>query len=150
MIFFLIVPLFFKNGETLGKLMFKLCLANKLGYKYSKIQLIPRYLLFVAVVVVLYFVVGINLISLGILTFIALISYTLTIFTKDHKAIHDYVAGTLVVDKVKSEIYKNYDEAIRVKQSIESVTPIIAEVETPRDESILYKNEDFESNNKEG
>lgn len=149
-IFFLIIPLFFKDGETLGKRMFKLCLVNKLGYRYSKIQLIPRFLLFVAVVVVLYFVVGINLISLGILTFIALVSYTLTVFTKDHKAIHDYVAGTLVVDKVKSEIYKNYDEAIRAKEAIESVTPIIADVETPRDESILYKNTEFDSNNKEG
>ena len=99
---------------------------------------------------VLYFVVGINLISLGILTFIALVSYTLTVFTKDHKAIHDYVAGTLVVDKVKSEIYKNYDEAIRAKEAIESVTPIIADVETPRNESILYKNTEFDSNNKEG
>lgn len=149
-IFFLIVPLCFKNGETLGKLMFKLCLANKLGYRYSRIQLIPRFLLFVAVVVILYFVVGVNLISLGILTFIALISYSLTIFTKDHKAIHDYVAGTLVVDKVQSEIYKNYDEAIRVKQSIESVTPLLSDVESPRDESILYKNESFNNDNKEG
>ena len=150
LIFFLVIPLFFKDGETLGKRMFKLCLANKLGYRISKIQLIPRFLLFVAIVVVLYFVVGIGIISLGILTFIALVSYTLTVFTKGHKAIHDYIAGTIVVDKVKSEIYNNYDEAIRVKESIESVTPIIADVETPRDESILYKNTDFDNNNKEG
>ena len=107
-------------------------------------------MLYVAIVVVLYFVIGIGIISLVILTFIALVSYTLTVFTKGHKAIHDYIAGTIVVDKAKSEIYNNYDEAIRVKESIESVTPIIADVETPRDESILYKNTDFDNNNKEG
>ena len=149
-IFFLVVPLCFKNGETLGKLMFKLCLANKLGYRISKIQLIPRFLLSLVVVVVLYFVVGLNLISLGILTFLALGSYSMAIFTKEHKALHDFVSGTLVVDKVHSEIFKNYDEAIRIKESIESVTPLLSEVETPREETILYKNTEFNDTDKEG
>lgn len=150
LIFFLVVPLCFKNGETLGKLMFKLCLANKLGYRISKIQLIPRFLLSMVVVVVLYFVVGLNLISLGILTFLALGSYSMAIFTKEHKALHDFVSGTLVVDKVHSEIFKNYDEAIRIKESIESVTPLLSEVETPREETILYKNTEFNDTDKEG
>ena len=149
-IFFLVVPLCFRNGETLGKLMFKLCLANKLGYRISKIQLIPRFLLSMVVVVVLYFVVGLNLISLGILTFLALGSYSMAIFTKEHKALHDFVSGTLVVDKVHSEIFKNYDEAIRIKESIESVTPLLSEVETPREETILYKNTEFNDTDKEG
>ena len=149
-IFFLVVPLCFKNGETLGKLMFKLCLANKLGYRISKMQLIPRFLLSMVVVVVLYFVVGLNLISLGILTFLALGSYSMAIFTKEHKALHDFVSGTLVVDKVHSEIFKNYDEAIRIKESIESVTPLLSEVETPREETILYKNTEFNDTDKEG
>lgn len=130
--------------------MFKLCLANKLGYQYSKIQLIPRFLLAMVIIVVLYFVIGTNLISLGILTSIALISYGLIVFTKHHQALHDYVAGTVVVDKVHSEIYKNYDDAIRFKESIESVTPILTDVETPREESILYKNTEFDNNKKEG
>ena len=149
-IFFLVVPLCFKNGETLGKLMFKLCLANKLGYRISKMQLIPRFLLSMVVVVVLYFVVGLNLISLGILTFLALGSYSMAIFTKEHKALHDFVSGTLVVDKVHSEIFKNYDEAMRIKESIESVTPLLSEVETPREETILYKNTEFNDTDKEG
>ena len=149
-IFFLVVPLCFKNGETLGKLMFKLCLTNKLGYRISKIQLIPRFLLSMVVVVVLYFVVGLNLISLGILTFLALGSYSMAIFTKEHKALHDFVSGTLVVDKVHSEIFKNYDEAIRIKESIESVTPLLSEVEMPREETILYKNTEFNDTDKEG
>ncbi len=149
-IFFLVVPLCFKNGETLGKMMFKLCLANKLGYRYSRVQLIPRFLLSMAVIAILYFVIGINLISLGILTFLALGSYTMTIFTKDHKALHDYVAGTIVVDKVHSEIFKNYDEAVKFKESINQVTPLHVDLETPRDESILYKNTRFDDDNKEG
>ena len=149
-IFFLIVPLCFKDGETLGKRMFKLGLANKLGYRIAKIQLIPRFLLSMVILVVLYFVVGINLISLGILTFLALASYSMAIFTKEHKALHDFVSGTLVVDKVHSEIYNNFDEASKIKESIESVTPLLSEVETPREESILYKNTNFNDTDKEG
>ena len=38
----------------------------------------------------------------------------MTIFTKGHKAIHDYLAGTIVVDKVHSEIYKNAEEATKI------------------------------------
>ena len=147
-IFFLIIPLFFKNGETLGKLIFKLGLVNKLGYKYSKIQLVPRFLLSIAIIVLLYFLLGINLISLGILTFLALASYGLTIFTKGHKAIHDFVAGTIVVDKVHSEIYLNANEEQKVKESIAKVNPIIVDVAKPRDESILYENKDFDNNDK--
>ena len=149
-IFFLIIPLCLKNGETLGKLFFKLGLANKLGYRHSKLQLIPRFLLSIAIVVVLYFTVGVNLISLGIITFIALVSYGLTIFTKGHKAIHDYLAGTIVVDKVHSEIYKNAEEAAKIQEAIDKVDPILAEVETPREESILYQNPDFNKDKKEG
>ena len=53
-------------------------------------------------------------------------------------------------DKVHSEIFKNYDEAMRIKESIESVTPLLSEVETPREETILYKNTEFNDTDKEG
>ncbi len=149
-IFFLIIPLFFKNGETLGKLIFKLGLVNKLGYRYSKLQLIPRFLLSITIIVILYFLAGISLLSVGILTFLALASYGLTIFTKDHKAIHDFLAGTIVVDKVHSEIYKNADEMTKIKEEIEKVNPIVVDVTKPRDESILYENPDFNNDKKEG
>ena len=147
-IFFLIIPLCFKNGETLGKLVFKLGLVNKLGYRHSKLQLIPRFLLSVSIIAILYFLLGVNLISLGILTFLALASYGLTIFTKGHKAIHDYLAGTMVVDKVHSEIYLNAEEEAKAKAEIEKVNPIITDVAKPRDESILYENPDFNNNDK--
>lgn len=147
-IFFLVIPLCLKHGETIGKLIFKLGIVNKLGYRHSKLQLIPRFLLSIAIIVILYFLVGINLISLGILTFLALVSYGLTIFTKDHKAIHDFLAGTLVVDKVHSEIYANATEAQKVKDSIAEVNPVLTEVATPRDETILYQNPDFNKDDK--
>ena len=151
LIFFFIVPIIFRNGETLGKLMFHLCLVNKLGYRYSRLQLIPRFFFMLAVVMVAYFIFGLSLIFLGIVTFIALASYGLAIFTKDHKAIHDYIAGTIVANKTHSEIFDNANMEAKVKASINEVKPLLSEVETPRDDSILYKNENFDNkNNNEG
>ena len=154
LIFFFIIPICFKNGETIGKLIFHLGLVNKLGYRYNRLQLIPRFLFEMAVIVLLYVFLVVFYSALawfmGIVTFLGLASYGLAIFTKDHKAIHDYVAGTIVIDKVHSEIFDNANHEARVKEEIESVKPLLAEVETPREETILYKNEDFDKTNKEG
>ncbi len=153
LIFFFVIPMCFKNGETLGKLMFHLGLVNKLGYRYSRLQLIPRFFIMAIVVVVVYVLFGISLITGGILTFLALASYGLAIFTKDHKAIHDFIAGTVVIDKVHSEIFDNVNHEERVRQEIESVQPIRHDVEaSKKDETVLYVNENFskDKNDKEG
>lgn len=152
LIFFVAIPMIFKNGETLGKLVFHLCLTNKLGYRISRLQIIPRYLFMMVIIVALYFIIGLNLWLLGVVTFLALASYTLSIFTKDHKAIHDYIAGTIVVDKVHSEIYQDARHEDKVKTEINSVQSLIADVETPRDNSVLYENKNFnkDKNDKEG
>ena len=151
-IFFFVLPMIFKRGETIGKLIFHLGLANKLGYKHSRLQLIPRTFFLVAVVVVLALVIGINLWFLGIVTFLALASYGLAIFTKDHKAIHDYIAGTIVVDKVHSEIYDNATQEDKVKSEIEAVQSLISDVEVPTDNSVLYVNKNYnkDKDDKEG
>ena len=149
-IFFFVIPMFFKNGETLGKLIFHLGIVNKLGYRYSRLQLIPRYFAMMAIVVAMYLIFGISFITLGILTFLALGSYGLAIFTKNHKAIHDFIAGTIVVNKVHSEIYKDANEEAKIKASIQEVKPLLADIETPREETLLYKNENFEGKKNDG
>ena len=150
-VFFFVIPMIFRNGETLGKLIFHLCLVNKLGYRYSRLQLIPRFFSMFAVVVVGYIIFGLSLIFVGIVTFLALASYGLAIFTKDHKAIHDYIAGTIVVNKVHSEIYNNATEEEKVKNSIQEVKPVFSDIAKPRDETILYENKNFDNkDNKEG
>ena len=151
LIFFFAIPMIFSNGETLGKLMFHLGLVNKLGYKYSRSQLIPRYLSVIAVVVLLYFFFGLNLWFFGIVTFLALASYGLAIFTKEHKSINDYLAGTIVINKVKSEIFKDANDEQRFHDAINEVKPIKVDIETPREESLLYTNDKFDDKDtKEG
>ena len=151
-IFFFVLPMIFKRGETIGKLIFHLGLVNKLGYKHSRLQLIPRTFFLVVVVVALGLIIGINLWFLGIVTFLALVSYGLAIFTKDHKAIHDYIAGTMVVDKVHSEIYDNATQEDKVKKEINTVQSLIHDVEIPQDNSVLYVNKNFnkDKDDKEG
>ncbi len=142
LIFFFIIPICLKNGETLGKLFFHLGLCNKIGYKYRRPQLVLRFFSMLAIVVALLVIIGINLWSLGIITFLALASYGMAIFTKDHRALHDFISGTIVYDKNSSTIFVNVEEEEEFNKAIEptpdainSDTPGVAEV------NILYKKE---------
>ena len=142
LIFFFIIPICLKNGETLGKLFFHLGLCNKIGYKYKKPQLILRFFFMLTIVVALLLIIGINLWSLGILTFLALASYGTAIFTKDHRALHDFIAGTIVYDKKSSTIFNDakdeeaFDKAVsEYDAKFVDDTPGIAEA------NIIYKND---------
>lgn len=86
-VFFLIVPLCYPNGETFGKKIFGLVVLTDKGYAYPKAKLIWRFLAF-------FIAEGAGM----VLTFGAslLISYTMTMFTKKHRSIHDYLAGSVV------------------------------------------------------
>ena len=152
LIFFFTLPMIFKNGETIGKLIFHLGIVNKLGYRLSRLQLIPRYLFMIVIVVALYLFLGLNLWFLGIITFLALASYALAIFTKEHKAIHDWIAGTIVIDKNHSEIFENATQEEQVKNRIESVQSLVHDVEMPKDdETVLYRNKNYDNQkDKEG
>lgn len=107
--FYLIIPLCLKNGKTLGKLFFKSVVVNNFGYEITPWQMCLRSLFPLAFIVVMY-LIGM-LVSMVIfyivVLFVILISYSLTIFTKKHKSIHDYVAGTIVIDSEKSTWFKN-------------------------------------------
>lgn len=146
LIFYFIIPICAKNGETLGKRMFHLCLANKIGYRYKRYQLIPRFLLPIAVIFISYLVFGFGLWMLGFVTIITLVSYTLSIFTKKHTALHDLVAGTIVVDKVHSEIFDNANDEDIVRGRINEVKPALTnDPNQVRDEAILYKNDNYKN-----
>lgn len=104
-IFYLIIPLLFKNGETLGKKLLSVGLVSaKDGFRVKKSQIIIRFLSFYLLEVVLsIFTIGIPLI----------ISFSLMFFTKKGTALHDYLSATICVDKKQSVIYKDYDEFIK-------------------------------------
>lgn len=101
LIYELIIPLCTKNGKTIGKIIFKLGLVNKDGYEFKKWKLILRYLAFL--VVDIFFTA---------ITFggVFLISFTMMQFNKKRRVIHDYVAGSVVIDTSTSIIFKSKKE----------------------------------------
>lgn len=97
-VFFLVFPLFLNYGQTLGKKALKLGLATTYGYKITWWQALIRYFAFLFI----------NILSNHlIIVLFPFISLTFMIFNKRGKAIHDFVAGTRVVDLNKSVIYDN-------------------------------------------
>lgn len=91
-VFYLAVPLCFSDGQTFGKKIFKMVVLTKLGYYYSRPKRVWRFFAFVLEL-------SVTLLTFGALL---LISYTMTMFTKKHRSIHDYLAGSVVAKEDES------------------------------------------------
>ena len=144
LIFFFAIPMFMKNGETLGKLFFHLGLVNKLGYKVNRLQVVIRFFSMTTLVIAVVLIFGINLWTLGGITVLALASYGFAVFGKDHKALHDYVAGTIVIDKRRSTIFRNVDEMYAFEANVNAVKPIDMTVPEVAEENVIYRRGDKE------
>lgn len=115
-LYYLSVPLIFKDGETFGKRMFGLCLVNKNGFQVQKPQVVIRTLPLALIMLALFFFLG-NIYGIMFTLFILMVSYILVIFTKDHEAIHDFMALTYVVDKRDSVFFNNIEEQDRQEKA---------------------------------
>lgn len=100
-IYDLIIPLCNQNRRTIGKFIFKLDVIGKDGYQLKRINLIPRFLIYMFVEVLL-----------GFATFggLFLISYTVFLFSKNRRALHDFVAKSAVIDGKQSIYFLNKEE----------------------------------------
>lgn len=144
MIFYFIIPLCFKNGETIGKKVMHTCLVNKLGYQYSRLQLIPRFLFPTFLIIAIVFITGFSFWSLLIVSATILVSYLFVIFSKNNKALHDYFAGTLVIDARESTWFKNAKEEERTQKDVDDyVEGVKNSVDATPNEDILYTNPHF-------
>lgn len=92
-IFDFLIPLFSPASESIGKHIFKLGVISKKGYKLNKLYLIPRWIGYVVIELIL----GVFTIGGAIL-----VSYTMFLFTKNRRCLHDFIAGTVVIDKTGS------------------------------------------------
>lgn len=106
-IFLLAIPLFIKNGKTLGKLFLRLSVTNRHGYRVGNFALFARYFGFLLVEIGLNIALSILLLQSFFFPIIPFISLTFVVFTKNRRSVHDFVAGTIVVDDEKSIIYEN-------------------------------------------
>lgn len=103
-VFFLIFPLFLKNGATLGKMIFGYGLTNKLGYKVKKRQIVLRFFVFLIIEVLL------SIFLFGIPLFV---SFTMFAFSKYGTSLHDYFAYTVVADLKDVTVYRNEEELLK-------------------------------------
>ena len=96
-IYFLIIPLFFKNGETFGMKIVHIGLVNSLEYQVSKPQVFLKNLLILAEIFV------------GLFTYflVFLVDYIVMIFTKRHRSFSDLVAATVMIDTKNSVWFVN-------------------------------------------
>lgn len=94
-IFYLLIPLFAKQGQTLGKRASQLMVVNDRGYFIQWWQLPVRSLVLAGTLfTAIYTIFG----SL-------LLSYTLMVFTKYYRSANDFIGLTRVVDKKASVIF---------------------------------------------
>lgn len=93
LIFYFIIPICSKNGETIGKYCLGLGVLSADGYVLKKYYYIPRFLsLFIIEM------------AGGILSFggLFLVSYILFCFNKKRRSIHDFIGNSVVIDKKAS------------------------------------------------
>ena len=120
LVVYLLFPMIFKNGETLGKVTAKICLVNKNGYSVTKPQVLFRFFAFAFEISLFTFVVGIGFTSLATLGIGVLILMFIALFDKKHRTLHDFIAGTLIVDTNKSVWFKNIDEEERYRENLDN------------------------------
>lgn len=116
-IFYLLLPLTSKNYRTIGKHIFKLTIVNDDGYKAKKWRIALRNfplfgtLIYVAVINSIYFQFLLPLLLL-------MLSVGILVFNTRRKALHDWMAGTVVIDaKLPIKIYEDaeqYEEVLKV------------------------------------
>ena len=109
LIFYVIIPLCSPFGRTLGKMILKLAVISTSGYIAKKWQIALRPLL---MLIVCLFVSFINSLQLSIITAVAvaLISFSLMMFTKSKQCAHDFVSKTMVIKSDGVTIYRNEEE----------------------------------------
>jgi uncharacterized RDD family membrane protein YckC len=123
---FYILPLILKNGQTPGKKMMHLGLATPEGLIIRNWQLFARFLIGIYAVetilsIATYMMFGLPLLPL-------LISAIMVLLTRRHVALHDLIAGTVVVDLRQTLLTNTLEERQQAEPNhtfFESRTPLL-------------------------
>ncbi|MEN9819858.1 MAG: hypothetical protein RL379_636 [Bacillota bacterium] len=109
LIFYILIPLLFKQGVTLGKRASGIMVVTDKGYTMKWWQLPLRSLVLAATLVTaLYTIFG----SL-------LLSYTLMVFTKGYRSANDFLSSTKIVDQKSSKIFVDEQTLLAYENQLE-------------------------------
>lgn len=121
-----LIPLFLKNGQTLGKKVFGLGLVRTDGVQITKMQLFIRALLGkftiesmipVYIFLMIFFNTA-NSISLAILAALLLSQAICLLMSPTNSAIHDLLAGTVVVDLSTQMVFRSKEDLLEYTKKI--------------------------------
>ena len=121
-----VIPLWIGNGQTLGKKIFGLCLMRSDGVKVNNLQLFARTILgkfAVETMIPVYIAILIFLGSAGmggtlVILVLAVAQALCLALTHTNSAIHDLLAGTVVVDMASQMIFRTTEDLIAYKKRI--------------------------------
>lgn len=109
--FFLVIPLVFKNGETLGKKTVHLAFVSSNGYAVQKKQIVFRQIILILLTGIVAFLIGrMGIGSIALLGVGVLIYYVATFINKKKQSPIDLLALTYLVDATKSVWFENANE----------------------------------------
>lgn len=108
---YVLLPYILKNGQTVGKKILKLGLANYEGYAFKSSQLWMRIVPYVVTSCALLIPVWGSFFVIGLIILImVLVSFALMMASPKRAALHDFTARTLVIDLRTSIIFNNFVE----------------------------------------
>ena len=119
-IFYILIPLLFKDGETLGKKTMQIAVISFDGFSAKKRQILFREILLFIVIFILGIAVGIGLTSFAIMALGVLVLFIFTLIPKNKRSIFDYAAYTIVVDSVHSTWFKSVEDEKRHEQELDA------------------------------
>ena len=119
-VYFILMPLVMKAGETLGKKSMNIAVISMDGYAAKKRQILFREILLFIVIGLLGISVGIGLTSLAVISLGVVVLFILTLIPKNKRSIFDYAAYTIVIDAIRSTWFKNEEDERRHQAEIEA------------------------------
>lgn len=121
-----VIPLFLRNGQTLGKRIFGICLMRDDGVKITPVMLFVRSILgkctietmVPLLILFLIFMGGAGILGWFALLGLLVLQIALMIKTRTNSMIHDLLAYTVAVDKESQMIFETKEAMIEYKNKI--------------------------------
>jgi len=119
-IFYILVPLLYKNGETFGKKTMGIGLVTKDGYDVKKRQIVLRQLFLLIYVGLFSFYLGVGYTSFATLGLGILIYFVVAFISKTNRSIADYLAYTYTIDTKNSVWFKDKEQEEKKENIVET------------------------------
>lgn len=128
MILEFVLPIIFKNGQTIGKKVFSLIVVKSNSVKINNVQLFVRTVFgkfLIELLIPAYIIVALAFGQLGrmwtfFLIALAILQVILLSVTKNHTVIHDAISFCVVCDKQTQKVFASEEELIKYKEKVHS------------------------------